>query len=367
MISRLLRYVLKNMLLNSLAYEKALTGDLAPFSPFSFLPPMVDEEGFYLGVDEIKRLVFLDISKLPSLHGIILGTTGSGKSTLARHLALEANKHGIKVWIIDPHGEGAYEKIVVEFLRGVLFDLSVEGFDVFNPSGWVPEDYFQTLAEIAVTSYQLPDFIVFDLKKALLEIYNNDRPGSLEDPQIRGLVDSILSFTGDKRVSSLINQNVYVTLRGKKGRMSLGRQRLGLLSLLARLDGEMRKKADSTTKLMIVVDEAHDLFKLRGGSFLSQLYRESRKFGYSIISLVQIPSFLPPDIYVLAGFMIFLSGPKEYVEELKIVSYLRRENLEWLLYSVKGNAVLVRQGDPRPRNIILKLHKEALWPTKGEI
>ncbi|RLE61397.1 MAG: hypothetical protein DRJ35_00710 [Thermoprotei archaeon] len=362
MISHILKDILKKMLFNSLTYEKALTGDLAPFSPFSFLPPITDEKGFYLGVDEIKRPVFLDVSRLPSLHGIILGTTGSGKSTLARHLALEANKHGIKVWIIDPHGEIAYEKVVVKLLKGVLLDLSVEGFDIFNPSGWVPEDYFHTLAEIAVTSYQLPDFLVFDLQKTLLDIYtDSNQPKLLAVPQIRGLVENILSFLGKKRISNLIDKNVYVTFRGRKGRLSLNRQRLGLLSLLARLDGEMMKNANNTkTKLMIIVDEAHDLFKLREGSFLSQLYRESRKFGYSIVSLVQIPGFLPPDIYSLAGFMIFLSGPKEYVEELKLVSYLRKENLEWLLYSVKGNAVLVKQGDPRPRNIILRICKQVI-------
>ena len=33
---------------------------------------------------------------------------------------------------------------------------------------------------------------------------------------------------------------------------------------------------------------------------------------------------------------------------------------EHLLYSVKGNALLVRQGDQRPRKIRIKPHKQAL-------
>lgn len=332
---------------------QALTGDLAPFTPFTLYPPRLDSKGFYLGRDNIDRPVYLDIDALPSLHGVILGTTGSGKSTLARHIALEAWKKGIKVWVIDPHGEAQYRRIILERMGGKELDLSVNGFDVLNHQGWVRGDYAQVLSEILVASYSLPEAFVFEVKKRVLDLYMS----GTEDP----LLDPLLSFQGDEEVSSLVTQNLYVTMRGLGGRLSLQRMRVGAQVLLARLDGIMRSTPPShTTRLLIIMDEAHNLFQLYNGSFLSQLYRESRKFGYSILSLVQIPSFLPADIYALAGFMVYLSGPKEYVEELARYSYLTRDNIEWLLYRVRGNAVLSRQGDPRPRNFTVDPDPEAL-------
>ncbi len=339
--------------LSRLLPMNALSGDLAAFTPFALFPPEVDEKGWFLGRDELGRPIFLDVEKLPSMHGVVLGTTGSGKSTLARHISLEAWKSGVNVWVIDPHGEEEYRRLIVERMGGVEIDLSMQGFDVTNHEGWVLGDYAQTLAEIVASSYGVPAMFSFSLKDGILRYLSRGERDALLSP--------LLSFNGELRISELVGKNVYVTMRGEKGRVSLQRMRIGVQVLLARLDGIMRSRAPThAAKLLIVVDEAHNLFQLYEGSFLSQLYRESRKFGYSILSLVQIPSFLPEDIYSLAGFMVYLSGPKEYVEELARYSYLTRENIEWLLYRVRGNAVLTRQGDPRPRNIVLEPAPEAL-------
>jgi len=325
-----------------------LTGDVAQFTPFVLHPPRIDESGIYLGRDALERPVYLDIERLPSFHGVVLGTTGSGKSTLARHISLEAWRKGIKVWVIDPHGEDEYRRLVVDVMGGVELDLTYEGFDVLDHSGWVLDDYAQVLAEIVVSSFSLPSFLVFEVKRSILEYY---RSGVADE-----WVQPLLSFQGPHILREMVDKPAYITMRGREGRLSLQRMRIGALTLLARLDGLMRERPPvHKVELLVVMDEAHNLFKLRDGSFLSQLYRETRKFGYSILSLVQIPSFLPEDIYALAGYAIYLSGPKEYVDELSRYSYLTRENIEWLLYRVRGNAVLARQGDPRPRNIVLDI------------
>lgn len=334
--------------MSTLSDAKTLTGDIAQFTPFVLYPPQVDESGIYLGRDVLERPVYLDIEKLPSFHGVILGTTGSGKSTLARHISLEAWRKGIKIWVVDPHGEEEYRRLVLDIMGGTELDLSAEGFNILDHTGWVLDDYAQVLAEITISSFSLPSFLIFEAKRAILEYY--------ETGVAEGWIEPLLSFQGQRSVEELVESPVYVTMRGSGGRLSLQRMRVGALTLLARLDGIMRTRPPSHgVELLVVMDEAHNLFKLHEGSFLSQLYRETRKFGYSILSLVQIPSFLPEDIYALAGYAIYLSGPKEYVEEITRYSYLTRENIEWLLYRVRGNAVLARQGDPRPRNIILDI------------
>ena len=55
-----------------------------------------------------------------------------------------------------------------------------------------------------------------------------------------------------------------------------------------------------------------------------------------------------------------LHGPKPYVDTLATLYGLTQSEREHLLYSVKGNALLVRQGDPRPRKTRIKPHSEAL-------
>jgi len=61
-----------------------------------------------------------------------------------------------------------------------------------------------------------------------------------------------------------------------------------------------------------------------------------------------------------AVFSVLLSGPKPYVDTLATLYGLTQSEREHLLYSVKGNALLVRQGDPRPRKTRTKPHSIAL-------
>ncbi len=96
-------------------------------------------------------------------------------------------------------------------------------------------------------------------------------------------------------------------------------------------------------------------------------FQETRKFGYTITAINQVPEQLlergyvmDTSLYQLAGFSLLLSGPKPYVDALQRLYGLTQSEREHLLYSVKGNALLMRQGDPRPRKIRIKPHKQAL-------
>jgi len=69
-------------------------------------------------------------------HQYVLGATGSGKSTLIINEVLDAFRQGLCTWILDPHGDLAYdicEAVYPEDLRNVLlFDLLKVGFSL-NP------------------------------------------------------------------------------------------------------------------------------------------------------------------------------------------------------------------------------------------
>ena len=42
-------------------------------------------------------------------HQYLLGSTGSGKSTLITKIVLDAFRQGLCTWVIDPHGDLAYD------------------------------------------------------------------------------------------------------------------------------------------------------------------------------------------------------------------------------------------------------------------
>ena len=76
--------------------------------------------------------------------------------------------------------------------------------------------------------------------------------------------------------------------------------------------------------------------------------------------MTQVPENIDPTVYKLAGFTILMSGPESYANTLATLYSLTQSEREHLLYSVKGNALLVRQGDPRPRKTGIKPHSIAL-------
>ncbi len=104
-------------------------------------------------------------------HQYILGATGSGKSTLIINEVLDAFRQGICTWIMDPHGDLAYdivESVYPEDLgRVLLFDLLKVGFSL-NPFE-LPGYHGKTQREIMVE--RMVGEIVSFMKKLYGERY----------------------------------------------------------------------------------------------------------------------------------------------------------------------------------------------------
>ena len=344
----------------------ALTGDLAIFTPFSILPPREEEEGLFLGIDDRGRKIYINPLSLPSMHGIILGTTGSGKSTVARHLMLEASRLGAKTWILDPHGERSYRRII-ESIGGVVFDLVGGGLDFLHQRGWENRDYVLQLAKNIVYSLNMTSGytnILRDVLGRCLEKRSLDPLDAVSslDPNLKRVGEELERLYGGKMIEYLAGRSVYFFFSRKVSREYM---KLSFLILLSLLDGYMRSLgARHVFEQMVVLEEVS---WLAGSDLLLALFQETRKFGYTILAINQVPEQLlerghsvDTSLYQLAGFSVLLSGSKPYVDVLQQLYGLTRGEREHLLYSVRGNALLVRQGDPRPRKIRIKPHKEAL-------
>ncbi len=347
----------------------SLTGDLIPFTPFAILSPLIDKKGIIIGRDEFNRKVYLDIDNLPNSHGIITGTTGSGKSTLARSLAYKMlNEKNTKIMFIDPHGE--HEFFVKNVLKGKVIKINSIPFFLENRC-FSNFDWARELSSIFTTVYRLSSFQSYLLEHAFLDALDKN---SLS--QIRVYLQKNLGLSSLVKelffkvipVIELFNEDIKITniMEEKAIDLSLfsihSRElsKIITLILLNQIDMYMRcKGVRNRTEVIVIIDEAHRIFSLGTENILVRAYQETRKFGYSFWAINQLPGQIPYELYQLAGFLFFLPGPVEYIQELEGIALLTEEDRDFLLYSIKGSAVFVRQGDPRPLRVILDNIKEA--------
>ncbi|RLF06998.1 MAG: hypothetical protein DRJ64_03905 [Thermoprotei archaeon] len=362
MIDKLMRFLNKDIL--------CLTGDIIPLTPFAILSPSTGKKGIKIGKDEFNRDVYLDIDSLPNPHGIITGTTGSGKSTLARSLAYRINKRqGTKTIFIDPHGEHAF--FVKNVLKGEVIDAKNVP-DILEPYCYDSMDWASELVSIFRDVYTLTDFQMYFLRQAFVKAIEErsieNAISYLKDsydvsPLIKELffkVFPVLKFfkSPSTNISVLLEKHaVDVSL------FSIQNRELSIfttLVLLSQIDSFMKSRGvQNKTETIVIVDEAHRIFTLSSRNILVRAYQETRKFGYGFWSINQLPGQIPYELYQLAGFLFFLPGPIEYVKELESIALLTEDDRDFLLYSIKGTAVFLRQGDPRPIRVILENIKEA--------
>lgn len=332
-----------------------LAGDVIPLvSPLSVTPPREEERGLYLGVDERERPVYINPENLPNMHGVILGTSGSGKSTLARHLIIEAHARGIRALVIDPHGEKAYARL---FSRRL--EVSRDKIDVLHAPGWDPIEYASELGKYIEQIYGLRGSrnVFREILRTCLE------EGSLtpfervsgEDPDLTRVYEDLARIHDSRgqQVEEFASSDVYV---GFPLMVSRELAALAAQVLLLLVQGYRRMLGTSNRlQQLVVLEEAHVLTP-----YLLSLYKEVRKWGYSVLAVTQLARELDKRIFQLAGFVVVLSGPESFVRDVSMLFSLTEEERDHILYATRGAALLFRQGDPRARKVFLRVHGEAL-------
>ncbi|RLE67179.1 MAG: hypothetical protein DRJ47_00555 [Thermoprotei archaeon] len=347
----------------------AFSLDLIPFLPTSILPPREEAGGVVLGVDENGREVYLDWRRLPNFHGIIVGSTGSGKSTLAKSLIMDLQEEGIGAVIIDPHGE---YKHFVERMGGVVIDMQENAVNPLELYTQKPETRADNLALACSLILGLSGEEEAEIREVFLEVLEKDSEAFPEnifnelDPSTAFKLKTL--FEGWKKpfvsISTILEElrPIVLVYKSRGSPMPLRKSRFLTWVLLELVADYMSSKGiRSKPDVIVVLDEAHRMLSLGGEeNVLVRCYRETRKFGYGFWVLTQSPTDLPLILYELAGFIILLSGPERYVRSISTIVRLGPREIDWLLYNTRGIGVLVRQGDPRPRRIKLRVRGEAL-------
>ncbi|MEZ0345486.1 MAG: DUF87 domain-containing protein [Infirmifilum sp.] len=331
-----------------------LAGDLIPIlSPLAVIPPREETQGLFLGVDDKGRNIYINPFSLPNVHGVLLGTSGSGKSTLARHLIIEARNLGVKTWVIDPHGEDAYRRLFRK-----TFIVTQDKIDFLYTPGWETKEYASELSRYIEIVYGFRGARNV-IRELLLECISENSLLPLErmareDPDLKRLYDDLNRiYSRDLAIEAIAEESVYFTFPLMVSRELV---EISIQILLLLLQGWKRSRGvRNDLEQIVVLEEAH-LFT----PYLLSLYKEIRKWGYSLIAVSQLPREFDPRIFQLAGFVIILSGSESYVRDISLLFSLNADERDHVLFASHGTALYFRQGDPRPRKVFLKVHPEAL-------
>ena len=262
--------------------------------------------------------VYMDITKVSSMHMAVIGTTGAGKTTFIRRFIEHAQGEGIQFFVIDVFGE-YYEKLKVkkesiEYIKipYTLFPINVEDIkDLFRAYGvgigektTEEKTFFLNLRKHLKPDLELLCYKEMDLENLLI----SSAPTSLKD-DIKDFLTALMRDFGEFSVRN--QRDVYHMLRkGLSSNMNIvvfdfkdvlnldARTNIvGLLMkeifILSRLDGKKR---------LVVLEEAHNFAPEKGAldapsgrenlSYImaKRIALEGRKFGVGLIAITQRPA-----------------------------------------------------------------------------
>ncbi|GAY26586.1 DUF853 domain-containing protein [Desulfurococcaceae archaeon AG1] len=277
--------------------------------------PMIPQtsEGVLIGEtirSKIKQKIYLPLDTL-TRHIAIFGSTGSGKSTTAAAIAVRSRAKGVKVIILDWHGE--YRDLVgrsaehryirinmpivstmlSEFISKPTYILEIleSVLDLTPAQSYLLSTVLRSLGNISGTN-------IFTKIASLLEDYKGDARWVSET---RFSLMRKIQLLADEEARSPINNDVlsHILSPGLSiiDLSEMERESLKSLSSLVILKvTELLSKNNKefmATKKLVIVDEAHHVFRrTEGGSVIGDMLAETRKWNLGLVIVSQSPSSL---------------------------------------------------------------------------
>jgi len=262
-------------------WHKAMSYDLTRF-PIFYGGGHLESGRRYvaLGTEHItRREVTIDVDSLPAPHLLIFGGSGMGKSKTMAWLLRQFRDKGIKIAIVDPHGD--YRCTAEEF---GLVDLPKNALPPLDEAS-----YAKIAAEFGMSAGEAIEKLGFKVLREVPEQYRISLLGL--DP---------------------IRQSFSVTA--------------WLLYELNRVKDEHKERLER----VVVVDEAY----LARGPVLEMLEfmaRGARKFGLAVFLITQMPGDIPEALRNMASLVMVFGGSWTYLNHVREVLRLTADDMSWLM------------------------------------
>ena len=266
-------------------------GELLAYSlDFSFFTPLAIKRhlfrtGIRIGVGEDGEEIYIDLMALPNGHGIYVGSSGSGKSLFARHVALQAALGlGLKVVIIDPHGEyGEFARslggVEVEVKGGLDFSHYFQGGGLEYLVKGIEQIYGLGRAEVAV------------LRNVLEKSGSPSKAASKLPLTLNPLKPAFELMEGGVKVAELLDRYPIVSFN-----VRMDEKIAAVVAWMILGDVERYYEGRGIVhfpRCLVLVDEAHRIAAPLADR-LVKLLKEVRKWGVGVILASQdVESFGP--------------------------------------------------------------------------
>jgi len=312
----------------------------------------------YLGKDREGKELVIDLKSLPNWFFLITGEPGMGKTWFTGTMVYELIKSGIKVSILDPHGE--YLRI-----QGIEpIDVRRKFINFFELDGVTSDErIYRLLLNFKVLG--ISESILPDLKAIYRNGLYKDFFKSMEwlrartDDEYTALVlDRLMSYLEDAEivpVSELLN-NKALQFGPVKSSPDLMDFMMGVVVDHV-FTYTMSQPIVESLGQWIVVDEAY--FVVRN-PIVKYIVREARKFGTGLVITTQLIGDVDEDVIKNMAMMIILGGNEAYVNEVAEVLNLTDEDKRWLSTALPPHMMglttkaLVKMG-PITRQAIIEL------------
>ena len=283
----------------------------------------------YLGRDRENNELWIDLDSLPSGFGLVVGPTGMGKTWTVSTILYRLMKSGIKVLILDPHGE---------YLRipGIEpIDITRKFINMFELDGVTDAERINRLLLNFEVLGIRPESILPDLKAIYANGLYKDFFKAMEFIRARA-DDELVGLALDRLMSYLENAEVVPIselLNNKALLFSTVRSSPDLMSFLmgAVVDHVhtymMSQSISEHLQQLMVIDEAYFVLS---NPLMEYIVRGARKFGLGTVMVSQTITGINEDILQNIPLMIVLGGSDAYVNEVAKVLNLTSEDVKWL-------------------------------------
>jgi len=368
-----------------------VTSQLVQYTPYAFFKPKTERtpKSVYLGYG-LRRdeRVYLEIDKLPNVHGFIVGPPGSGKSTGVRTIILRAISKGITPIVVDPSGE---YRFYIKAIGGTVIDL------VDNPFN--PLDFELTGFQTGLREFQKAMMYVAPLSDeemyVISKVLEEKEYGTLEELlyylEARGYTGTVAKLRWIQPYFQA--ENGYVDVRrlmdlrkpialclgsikpGEYVNMPIDIMHFAFHMLLNQIVAVVRRMGLGDVRYLFVVDEAHlFMFNPPGMAepLLTSVSRIYRKFGLATVVLTHLWGDLDPKFRQNAGWRLALaSSDPDYLTYTRTYMTLNDTEYKWLKDGIIGRGVL-RQIHSR-HNYLVNIEAELIaltsywWERKPEV